>query len=257
MYRAAKRRKASKKDKPSNKNNSETNNVSESDYRQNFFAVFRKVFDGSLPFEELLGHVIYKRRGCKICAHFAPKQHAEDLFQELSLKVYLNIHKLGGISSEEQFFAWASKVAHNLSIDMFRKKSRQGEIDDTPVEDHSICDLSAPNPYLECAVEEWIASLSPLRRRELQIKIENPGISTREIAKLLAKEGIKRSHAAVAKDLKESLDSYLETPEEVGSQKTSHVKKPRRNGGQSRSEELGHDHKKTNHPRRNTSRGTI
>ena len=51
------------------------------------------------------------------------KMLAEDVFQETFVKI-INTLKLGTYNEEGKFLPWAMRIAHNLVIDHFRKKSK-------------------------------------------------------------------------------------------------------------------------------------
>jgi RNA polymerase sigma-70 factor (ECF subfamily) len=51
------------------------------------------------------------------------RQLAEDLFQETFFKV-INTLKTGGYQEEGKFIHWIMRIAHNLIIDYYRKKSK-------------------------------------------------------------------------------------------------------------------------------------
>ena len=195
--------------KKSSSSNSDSNQSSEEGYaHHDFVGEFHEVRQGTRPFEALLRHETYVHRKCAICARYARRPDEEDFSQVLDIKVYLNIHSMEWVSSEDEFFAWMAKVARNLSTDIFRAGRRRGDMDDTPVEEHALCDLTAPDPCYEAAIKEWLASLSPLRRRIVEMSLA--GISLRGIEELLAREGLGRSHTAIGKDLKAAYKAYLE-----------------------------------------------
>ena len=176
-----------------------------------FNSTFKEVRNGSLPFEALLA--LIARRMRQICAHYA-QDHPEDVFQELCRRLYISLRngKLDGVDGEEAFFRWVSKVARNISIDMYRADHKLGRPDDTPVEDHVIRDPKSTAPDFEYDIKEWLNSLSPLYQAIVQILMENEGVSAREISKLLLEVGFERSHTAVLQDrnkIRESLNSFL------------------------------------------------
>lgn len=51
------------------------------------------------------------------------KQIAEDIFQETFIKV-INTLRSDRYNEENKFLSWALRIAHNLSIDTYRKKQR-------------------------------------------------------------------------------------------------------------------------------------
>lgn len=56
------------------------------------------------------------------------RQQAEDVFQDLFVKV---IHTLkgGGYNEEGKFLPWVMRIAHNMSIDTFRRAKRMPMVD--------------------------------------------------------------------------------------------------------------------------------
>ena len=71
------------------------------------------------------------------------KNIAEDIFQDTFVKVILTL-KEGKYSEEGKFLPWIMRIAHNLTIDYFRSKSRIPMIGETFVdEDFSIFDFLA------------------------------------------------------------------------------------------------------------------
>lgn len=190
---------------------------------RNFNETLSAVKEGSIPFATLLEHPTYKLRARKICKFFAPAGYEDDVFQILSMRVCKNSQKLCQVKDEEEFFRWVSVVAKNISIDMFRMNDRSRENDTLSDEEQIIPDTSTPSPYLMQAIKEWIDLLPPLRRRIVQIYTENHGISSREVAKLLAEQGIKRSHATIAKEFAEAMKSCLEIVEKIGRHKQKKI----------------------------------
>ncbi len=71
------------------------------------------------------------------------KTIAEDIFQDTFVKVILTL-KEGKYSEEGKFLPWVMRIAHNLTIDFFRSKTRMPVIGETFVdEDFSIFDFLA------------------------------------------------------------------------------------------------------------------
>lgn len=65
------------------------------------------------------------------------KEMAEDVFQDTFIKV-INTLKSGNYHEEGKFLPWVIRIAHNLVIDHFRRKSRMPMVHDT--EDYSYID---------------------------------------------------------------------------------------------------------------------
>ena len=71
------------------------------------------------------------------------KNIADDIFQDTFVKVILTL-KEGKYSEEGKFLPWVMRIAHNLTIDFFRSKTRMPVIGETFVdEDFSIFDFLA------------------------------------------------------------------------------------------------------------------
>lgn len=71
------------------------------------------------------------------------KNIAEDIFQDTFVKVILTL-KEGKYSEEGKFLPWVMRIAHNLTIDYFRSKTRMPVIGETFMdEDFSIFDFLA------------------------------------------------------------------------------------------------------------------
>ena len=58
------------------------------------------------------------------------KELAEDLFQETFIKV-INTLRSGNYQEEGKFLPWATRIAHNLVIDYFRRQNRMPMVRDT------------------------------------------------------------------------------------------------------------------------------
>jgi RNA polymerase sigma factor (sigma-70 family) len=65
------------------------------------------------------------------------KEMAEDVFQDTFIKV-INTLKSGNYHEEGKFLPWVIRIAHNLVIDHFRRKSRMPMVHDT--DDYSYID---------------------------------------------------------------------------------------------------------------------
>lgn len=71
------------------------------------------------------------------------KDIAEDIFQDTFVKVILTL-KEGRYNEEGKFLPWVMRIAHNLTIDYFRHKTRMPVIGETFLdEDFSIFDFLA------------------------------------------------------------------------------------------------------------------
>lgn len=119
------------------------------------------------------------------------KSIAEDIFQDTFVKVILTL-KEGKYSEEGKFLPWVMRIAHNLSIDYFRNKTRMPIIGETFVdEDFSIFDFLADpedcseTKIIKLQIEEElriiIQYLPDDQREVLQLRIFK-GLSFKEIA---------------------------------------------------------------------------
>lgn len=119
------------------------------------------------------------------------KSIAEDIFQDTFVKVILTL-KEGKYSEEGKFLPWVMRIAHNLSIDYFRNKTRMPIIGETFVdEDFSIFDFLADpedcseTKIIKLQIEEElrliIQYLPDDQREVLHLRIFK-GLSFKEIA---------------------------------------------------------------------------
>ena len=119
------------------------------------------------------------------------KTIAEDIFQDTFVKVILTL-KEGKYSEEGKFLPWVMRIAHNLTIDYFRNKTRMPIIGETFVdEDFSIFDFLADpedcseTKIIKTQIEEelrLIIQYLPEDQKEvLQLRIFK-GLSFKEIA---------------------------------------------------------------------------
>lgn len=112
---------------------------------------------------------------------------ADDLFQQTWIKV---VDQLGQYEHRQQFSAWLLRIAHNLTIDYFRKCGRQSQYEGGSLDDSESA-IDPPDqdnePWrgmhreeLEKAVSDAVGKLSPELREVFLLRREN--ISFREIA---------------------------------------------------------------------------
>ena len=112
---------------------------------------------------------------------------ADDLFQQTWIKV---IDQLAHYEDRQQFSAWLLRIAHNLTIDWFRKCRRRsqyeaGSLDDTeaavdPPDRNNEPWRGMHREELEKAVSDAVGKLSPELREVFLLRREN--ISFKEIA---------------------------------------------------------------------------
>lgn len=119
------------------------------------------------------------------------KNIAEDIFQDTFVKVILTL-KEGKYSEEGKFLPWIMRIAHNLTIDYFRSKSRMPLIGETFVdEDFSIFDFLADpedcsetkliKDQIDKELRSIIDYLPEDQKEVLQLRIYK-GLSFKEIA---------------------------------------------------------------------------
>ena len=112
---------------------------------------------------------------------------ADDLFQQTWIKV---IDQLAHYEDRQQFSAWLLRIAHNLTIDWFRKCGRRsqyeaGSLDDTetavdPPDRNNEPWRGMHREEVEKAVSDAVGKLSPELREVFLLRREN--ISFKEIA---------------------------------------------------------------------------
>ncbi len=172
---------------------------------------------GSLPaFEELIS--LYEKKVFNYCYRMTNcREDAEDLTQEVFLKVYRSLPSFKGNS---QFSTWLYRIAHNICIDKFRKQKAvvvplvKGEED----EEREI-QLKAEGPSPEdillskeqqSVIQKGIESLKPDYRSVIVLR-DIQHYSYEEIADILklplgtVKSHISRARAA----LRQALESVL------------------------------------------------
>ncbi len=129
------------------------------------------------------------------------EQHAEDILQDVFLKVHTRIDTL---RREESVPAWLYQVTRNAIIDFYRARHPLAEIPDTPYEPEDRLE----NVVLELApcIQAMIADLPPLYREAL-ILTEYRGLTQRELAARLnlslpgAKSRVQRAREKLKKML--------------------------------------------------------
>jgi len=112
-------------------------------------------------------------------------QEAEDLAQEVFLRLYMHLHKGQSVTNIR---AWVFRVAHNLAIDQHRKKLQFEAMD--PAGWNEACD-PAPGAEQQVLDEEQhrklrhaLTSLSMQEKLCLELRAE--GLSYREIADIVS-----------------------------------------------------------------------
>ena len=116
------------------------------------------------------------------------KEMAEDVFQDTFIKV-INTLKSGNYHEEGKFLPWVIRIAHNLVIDHFRRKSRMPMVHDT--EDYSYIEAlklkdenvedRLINDQIHSDVRKLVEHL-PFDQREVVIMRHYGDMSFKEIA---------------------------------------------------------------------------
>lgn len=140
--------------------------------------------------------VILKRHKNKIfnfiLVKIRNKAIAQDIFQETFIKV-INTLKKGNYNEEGKFLPWAMRIAHNLTIDYFRKNNKVRLISESSsksedfnifdlleVQDNNIEDELVRNELI-LQMEELIDHLPESQRNILNMRIYK-GMSFKNIA---------------------------------------------------------------------------
>jgi len=138
--------------------------------------------------EELILRYRHKLYGY-ILSKIKNPDEAEDLFQDTFIKI-INTLKSGNYSEEGKFSSWMLRIAHNLIIDYFRKKSRNRLKYDT--DEFSILNLLTDNELAETQIiraqtvekmQMLIEKLPEEQKTVLKMRIYDE-IPFKEIAKL-------------------------------------------------------------------------
>jgi RNA polymerase sigma-70 factor (ECF subfamily) len=153
------------------------------------------------------------RRVYSLCYRFSgSRQDAEDLTQEVFLKVYRNLHSFN--LEKGRFQTWLTTVTRNLLVDHFRRSQMQritSSIEDAPEHVPEALSSHDPSPHdaavrreLERLVQEALTKL-PLEFREAVILRDLEQMDYREIAQILripegtVKSRISRGRAELAR----------------------------------------------------------
>ncbi len=131
------------------------------------------------------------------------KENAEDLTQEVFLKLYKNI---GSIDLENNFKNWLYKIATNTVYDWLRKKKRGMEMFIIDGEENSFETIDPCSPYINIEdtkdLETALGNIKPNYRRALLL-FYYEGMAYEEIAGILeiplntAKTHIRRAKEAL------------------------------------------------------------
>jgi len=136
------------------------------------------------------------------------RELAEDLFQETFIKI-INSLRDKRYNEEGKFLPWATRIAHNLVIDYFRKEQHMPMQRDT--EEYSVFDYMPtriPNAVEAIIREEKINKVRelieqlPFEQREVVIMRHYGELSFKEISKILninINTALGRMHYAILK----------------------------------------------------------
>ena len=119
---------------------------------------------------------LYSYLNCLVPQH---PQLADDLYQQTWIKAIDNLHKY---NAKGTFFAWISRIAHNLFIDYYRRS--KFEICDSIERGHT-----TNTPHKEMEKKEFYMefrkqlSLVDVKQREVFL-LRQKGVSFKEIAKI-------------------------------------------------------------------------
>ncbi len=128
----------------------------------------------------------YKRQLYAYLHRMLPGQHAviDDIFQQVWIKV---IAKLSSYRHSDRFQAWLMRIAHNMTIDFFRRSKKYNAVsvdsDDTLLQLPDRREMPWSNmsfDELSCAVAAALEKL-PLEQREVFL-LRQDKISFKEIA---------------------------------------------------------------------------
>ena len=133
---------------------------------------------------------------------------AEDLFQETFIKIITSLRK-NHYNEQGKFLPWASRIAHNLVIDHFRKEKLMPLQHDT--EEYSVFDImpsnnrNAADQLIYIEKMEFVRGLLeklPFEQREVVILRHYGCLSFKEISKMLninINTALGRMHYAILK----------------------------------------------------------
>lgn len=189
-----------------------------SDSEKEFEILLHEFLDGERRIEALLLHPEFVNRSLKICRVLTGSQDdAEDLFQDVCLRMLKYGHNLtrAKIPDKRAFFAWLSKLTHNVFLDSVRR--RRLLTDALPLENVTLPDpaVSRDREDLKEEFVRLIGSL-PLERR-IAMEMWLDGHSFRKISAQLRTLGFVTSHVTVATWLKSVLKvliSHVTVPED-------------------------------------------
>ena len=128
------------------------------------------------PGIEILWNQLHVRLCRFICSRLADEDDAEDILQEVFLRIHAN---LAYVRDMKKLESWVYQIARNSITDYYRSKRTHVELSDYPVEDEDDS-LDIPvslSPYLREVVESL-----PEPYREALILTEYQGVSQKELS---------------------------------------------------------------------------
>jgi len=127
----------------------------------------------------------YKRQIYSYLNRLLPNQRSlcDDIFQQTWIRI---IHQLPKYKNKQRFLAWAMRIAHNLTIDHFRKGKREFSVESIETTRDKLFDENS-EPWAEIdrgslgnALEWALAKLAPELKEVFLLRQDN--LSFKEIA---------------------------------------------------------------------------
>ena len=87
------------------------------------------------------------------------REVAEDIFQETFVKAIVNMQQGRYTADDNKFYAWLTRIAHNLVIDLFRQERNENQISNDEVD----IDLFNNQAYSEGTIESRIVNTQGLK----------------------------------------------------------------------------------------------
>lgn len=87
------------------------------------------------------------------------REVAEDIFQETFVKAIVNMQQRRYSAEDNKFYAWLTRIAHNLVIDLFRQERNENQISN----DEADIDLLNNQAYSEGTIESRIVNTQVLK----------------------------------------------------------------------------------------------
>ena len=87
------------------------------------------------------------------------REVAEDIFQETFVKAIVNMQQGRYTADDNKFYAWLTRIAHNLVIDLFRQERNENQISNDEVD----IDLFNNQAYSEGTIESRIVNTQVLK----------------------------------------------------------------------------------------------